>query len=277
MTKKVALIAIAGLSAELTEFAKTLSQEQIVAVNEMENDDQRVDYLSLLSEMNADVEILADTETTEIGFSDEGDNTPILTFGAEGDVKAGDRISGRLIGTLPIFTKEKKENWEVRMVKGVKYYFNYAFVIATTTGRKFAIFQSPMLRILGKVITPDTCNLERSPVSGRLLSKEPVTVQIQYDGKKTKAELEKDYGLKMEKGTEGHAFVVRLSKNAVIEKYAKGVLNWTRKPEPIVAAVDERDMFEVNDENYDLMNAAPEANTKALGGGEVAQIENHAH
>lgn len=191
----------------------------------------KLDLLHALEEMvednakisSADQEHAIDFEETSVTGKEDREDCLILKAGGIGLTK-GTTIIARFLGTMPMFTDKKKEYWTEVKIGDKKWYLNMYFKFATTSGKEFGIYQSPMLRILKKVFT--------NSATPNLVSVDPI-VRIEYFGEIESAErLKEEFNFELQKGNSAHAFRVYLNKDAKIDRYAVECVNYLRSPVP---------------------------------------------
>lgn len=194
-------------------------------------ENEKLDLLAAIEEMQNDVEVIGkasgeqviDFEETSVTGKEENEDCLILKAGGIGLTKRT-VIVARFLGTMPMFTDKKKEYWTEVKIGDKKWYLNMYFKFATTSGKEFGIYQSPMLRILKKVFT--------HTATPNLVSVDPI-VRIEYFGEIESAErLKEEFNFELQKGNSAHAFRVYLNKDAKIDRYAVECVNYLRSPVP---------------------------------------------
>lgn len=216
----------------------------------------KLELLATLEEMiednakisTADQEHAIDFEETSVTGKEDREDCLILKAGGIGLTK-GTVLIARFLGTMPMFTDKKKEYWKEVKIGEKKWYLNMYFKFATTSGKEFGIYQSPMLRILKKVFT--------HTATPNLVSEDPI-VRIEYHGEIESAErLKEEFNFELQKGNSAHAFRVYLSKDTKIDRYAVECVNYLRSPIPSQQAESStKDMSELEKMQLAFANQA---------------------
>lgn len=195
----------------------------------MTNEVETVDYnsVSLVSGQ--------DTELNSVEIQTE-EKYPIFSFGTEagpGVILPKGKIRGTFLGTVPMFSKTFKENWDELEVEGQVIYASKHFAFTDANGNKFGIFSSSNLWKLTKIPTA---------ISGKAF-KNP-TVEVEYVGKvEGRDVLEKEFGIKIQKGNSAHVFNVKT--DTQVDMTIEGCVNYLRNPIPSLGAKKEgRDAIE---------------------------------
>lgn len=154
---------------------------------------------------------------------------------------AGEHVEGKLIGTVPMFSMDFKENWEERLVDGKKVWFNQHYLFETSTGIKFGVHDArASLWLLEKISTSMTNPSIKNPY-----------VRIDYVGLiEGKERLEKEYNIKLTTGKEAHVCTIKTEKGTIMDTYAAGALNLTRDPRPNFGSEEKVDRFTQNERNF---------------------------
>lgn len=151
------------------------------------------------------------------------DQYPIFSFGTEageGVITPKNKVRGTFLGTVPMFSKTYKENWETLEVEGQTMYMSTHYAFEDAKGNKFGIFGSSTLWKLQKIPTAVTGKAFGNPL-----------VEIEYIGKiEGRDVLEKEYGIKLTKGNSAHVFDVKT--NVAVDPTVKGCINYLRNPTP---------------------------------------------
>lgn len=219
-----------NLTPKQTEILNGMNPDQKEKFDRM-NDSEKAELLSTLETLASDKEmILAATGDNAVEFEDvsvtggdEKDECPILRTGGIG-LTEGTVLVCMFLGSVPMFSQEKKEYWMEKKIGDKKWYFNLFFKFQTTDGKHFGIFQSPMLRILKKVYT--------HAATPQLVEKNPV-VKIEYFGEiESKERLKEEFNFELQKGDSAHAFRVQLSKGTKVDRYAIDCVNYLKSPIP---------------------------------------------
>jgi len=181
--------------------------------------------------------IVNDADLSALGLSEladenESDDYPILSLGdvvpvgeeaQPNTVYAGQTIVGELVGTVPMWSLEPKENWKEEEAEGRKYFtsLHYKF-INPKTGETFGLFSSSTLFNLQKIATSATDPMLKNPLVG-----------IKYLGKIVgKDRLKEEFNIEIKKGDSAHVCKLLLSKDTPIDTFAAGCVNYTRNPLP---------------------------------------------
>lgn len=148
---------------------------------------------------------------------------PIFSFGieaGEGVILPKNKIRGTFLGTVPMFSKTFKENWDEITENGQTVYMSTHYAFEDAKGNKFGVFGSSTLWKLQKIPTLATGKAFVNPL-----------VEVEYIGKVEGREtLEKEYGIKLTKGNSAHVFDVKT--NAHVDPTVKGCINYLRNPVP---------------------------------------------
>lgn len=175
--------------------------------------------------VNFDDVALVSGEATSLKAVDleQSEKYPIFSFGQDkkaGVINEGQKIRGRFLGTVPMFSKDFKENWDTLEVDGKTIYMSSHYAFEDANGKKFGIFASSTLWKLQKIPTA---------VSGKAFSN-PL-VEVTYVGKVEGRDVLKElYGIELTKGNSAHIFDV-LCENTV-DMTVKGCINYLRNPVP---------------------------------------------
>lgn len=208
---------------DFAEYAvsKNLSEDQIEKLESM-TAEERQEHLAILvqAELDGDALNFVDVETDEL------DNMKVFTVG---DLVPGQILSGRYLGVRHIFSKKLKENWkEFVAADGTVYYYNAIYVFEGITDKKeWGIFKSPTLNLLEKMTTLASGSGKKNPA-----------VKLTYIGKiEGRDVLERDYKLKITKGTSAHVFKVQHEPNTEILKFeVKGIVCSLNSPLPMTSS-----------------------------------------
>jgi hypothetical protein len=218
------------LSAKQQSILDNMNPDEKEGFNKL-TDSGKVELLETLEAIQADAEKFDSNEDklavelSEVSTTggSEHDEYPILKAGDLG-LKEGTKIVALFEGTVPMFTKTKKENWKSKKIEGVVWYFNYHFRFSRMDGKKFGIFASPMLKILKKTFTHSA--------TPNVVEKNP-EVKIEYFGLIESIErLKEEFNFELQTGDKAHAFRVYLPKTARIERYAVDCVNYLKNPLP---------------------------------------------
>jgi len=154
---------------------------------------------------------------------------------------AGESLTGIFKGTVPMYSSEPKENWEERMIDGKKWFYSEHFLFEDQNGKQFGVHGGASLWRLSKTATSATKPTIKDP-----------TVKVEYiDLIVGKERLEKEFGIKITAGNKAHVAKLLMSKDAVVNEYASGVINFTRKPVPMVGKSDKVDDYTQGLRNYE--------------------------
>lgn len=187
--------------------------------------------------VGAGVVMSGDIDLSAMGLADfsaeaQRDDYPILSFGGDleagkprevNTIYAGDVIIGKLVGTVPMWSLEPKENWKEEEAEGRKYWTSLHYKFKNVkTGEEFGVFNNSTLFNLQKILTSSSSPELADP-----------TVGITYIGKiEGKERLSKEFGIELTKGTSAHVTKLSLPKDVKIDAYQAGCVNYTRNPMP---------------------------------------------
>ena len=186
----------------------------------------------------------------------EAEEVPLLSFATENNplgIQAGEIIRGKLLGYMPIFSPEHKENWEKIICKetGEVFYKNGYFKFEAEDGSVFGLRDASALHKLKKIATMATDPLQY--VNPK--------IAVKYEGKFSKADAKKLYGIEMTQGKEIHVCTYNLGDAVVL--YTKGIVNYLDVPTPRVKSNDTRDAEQIAMDNYKAQ-AVANRNAQAL-------------
>mgnify|MGYP001235101543 CR=1 FL=1 len=155
---------------------------------------------------------------------------------------AGEKIGGEFLGTVPMYSSDMKENWEERIIDGKKWFYNEHYLFKNAAGKLFGVHASSSLWKLGKISTQAT--------SGSIPTNPKV--EITYVGLVVGKELlEQKYGIKIKTGNKAHVFEVRTSKDAYIDEFKPGTINYTRKPVPMTRNTEKLSALDQSLRNFE--------------------------
>jgi len=200
---------------------KAFSKEERASFDAIPTDAERKSMLMLMAGIMGSAN--AGVEIEEVKATGE-EQDPILAPSGLG-LKAGTTITARLLGTVPMFSTEPKENWEEKTIEGRLVFVNHYYRFEDlNTGSTFGIYKSPMLnKVLTKLPTK---------ASNKNVASNPI-VSLRYEGKiEDKEVLKTKYGFDLQKGTSAHAFVVGLEKGLTYDAYRRGIVNYLKSPIP---------------------------------------------
>jgi len=199
---------------------KAFSKEERASFDSLPSDIERKEMLIL---MGGIMGASSDVEVEQVSTQAD-DNCMILAPSGLG-LKAGTVITARLLGTVPMFSTEPKENWDKVEVEGKVVFVNRFYKFESLDGsRTFGIFKSPMLnKVLPKIPTKaSNPNVAINPV-----------IRIQYDGKIADKEvLKAEYDFELLTGKEAHAFRIAVEKGVTYDSYYRGAINYLKNPLP---------------------------------------------
>lgn len=191
----------------------------------MPSDEERKAYLDEILELSTTDDLGVEMEEDVIREED----VPIYPVG-RGPFRVGKTVKARFLGVRRIFSKEKKKHWDTRVVEGITFYINDAYIFEhPKTGKEFGLFESPMLkRVLRKTHTKaSNPNIERNPL-----------VAITYDGLITDpVKLKNEYNFELQEGDGAHAIrcAVEKAHKDLVTPYSTGTKCWLEAPLPKVS------------------------------------------
>lgn len=201
------------------------------------------------------IELAGSLVPTDLDFESADqveDQTPIIRFATEKHpegLKAGSTIVGKLLGYMPIFSPEAKENWTQKMFDGKVFYENGFFKFQKIDGSgTFGVYASASLWRLKKIATKATNPLRyENPI-----------VKIEYVGLVEGKDVLKDkYGIEITTGNSAHVCNILVGSGQKTENLMiKGIVNYLREPKPILASTDARADDAIANDNYAAQVAA---------------------
>jgi len=206
------------LNDEQKKLIKALSKEDQKLFNESSDAEKKGMLLAMEMKAQGQIEI-ANLKTVKM---DEEESTdPMIAVGNIG-FKAGDSITAKFLGTVPMFSKKEKANWDKVSFDGKIYYESSYYRFEKQDGTKFGVYAYSGLALLKKVHTQATNPNIKNPL-----------VSIKYIGHIEGKELLKEkYGITLTSGTSAHVFDLGVEADAQVERFAKGVLNYIKAPYP---------------------------------------------
>jgi hypothetical protein len=229
-------------------------------------DDKKVEMLELIQATAAPV--VVDLEFEDVGADEEEDIT-ILSSGGLG-CKAGTVFVAEFLGTMPMFSKAAKENWDEIEVEGVPIWVNHYYVFRNPkTGKKFGLYKAPFLnRVLPKVPTAATNPTIANPV-----------IKITYvDKVKGKDKLKELYDFELQSGNEAHVHLVQLPKGLRYDRYRSGFCNYLRPAVPAIKGKEKLSLKEQMEKDWAQIENLNSGGQAQLGHvREQAAIETNAH
>lgn len=224
------------LTPELQKIHKGLDEKDLKAFSRLRSDEEKVNYLQTIANLSKivadDADLFVDAE--EIGVEEEG--VVLLSAGGAG-LRAGQVITGEFLGTMPMWSTEKKANWKSDKIEGRSVWFNSNYRVKLKDGTIVGIFQTPSLSVLKKVPTLATKSAARNAlpfdmINGVKTLRNP-RVRIEYVGLIEGAErLKAEYNMEITDGDKAHVFKVGFEKGFVFNRYVKGIVNLMKTPKP---------------------------------------------
>ena len=213
--------------------------------------------------VGSDVVVSNDAALAALGLTEhvlevQTDDYPILSFGdvvAAGEVAqpntiyAGQTVVGHLVGTVPMWSLEPKENWKEEEAEGRKYFTSLHYKFIGQDGKAFGLFSSSTLFNLQKILTSST-----DPVLGNPL------IGVKYLGKIVGKEiLAKEHNIELTKGDSAHVCKILTPAGLVIDPYISGCINYTRNPMPNFGTKVKVSKIEQAKQNFARIEAMREA------------------
>jgi len=257
----------------MTELKLTANQEALVKAMQKEekkvfdglNDRDKISYLTQLEVMQESERI--DRERMSfVADEEEKLSYPIVRVANEKNplgLKAGQTITGKLLGYVPMFSDTPKENWRERKHNGKTFYESGHFLLERESGEKFGIYNYPTLAILRKI---------RTNYSNPKIEINPL-VSLKFVGKVSKDEASKKYDFDMKKGEETDMFEVSVEKGVKFDRYESGIVNYVpnRPPVPTFITKESRDSDTVAMDNWNKLETA-RGNIQIEGTSEAGRI-----
>jgi hypothetical protein len=210
---------------------------------------------------------LAELGLTEFSPETQVDDYPILALGGdvpatgreENTAYAGDTIVGFLVGTVPMWSLEPKENWKEEKAEGRTYWTSVHYKFIGKDGKTFGLFSSSTLFNLQKIATSATDPVLTNPLIG-----------VKYIGKiEGKEILKEQHGIEITKGNSAHVCKILTGKDVKIDPFMAGCVNYTRNPLPNFGSKEKLSKIEQAKANFAAIEArkaqrAEEASQKQL-------------
>lgn len=250
-----------NLTKEQTALIATIGKDEKKIFDKMK-DEQKISYLVQLETLS-----LSTTKRTgleDFDFTTDGlEDYPVFGVVTENNpmgIKKGQTIVGFLEGVVPMFSDKEKKNWDELTYNGKKYYESMHYRFRREDGTKFGIFGHSQLHPLKKV---------RTKSSDPAFANDPY-VEIDYTGLVEGKEKLKAMGIELRSGNSAHTFGIKFEKGVIVDRYAKGVLNYVKAPYPAFAdnAGDNNDPRAVAMNNWEKLQANKHAAQKVMIEGE---------
>lgn len=231
------------LSAGDAELIKGLSKEDLKEFNELSDAEKKGVLVALQMKKTGHKEV----EVTKLKMDEDQATDPMIAVNSLG-FKAGDTIVARFMGTVPMFSKEEKENWKKISYDNKIFFESSYFRFEREDGTTFGLYGYSGLAMLHKVHTKaNNPTLKQNPM-----------VSIKYIGLiEGKERLKAEFGITLTSGNSSHVFDLGIEKTAIVERYTKGVLNYLKAPFPTFAnsSDDQKDPHIIAQENWDRQQA----------------------
>lgn len=205
-----------GLSVEQLQLFNGLSVEDKTEIAELGEVALIVAAINTVASIQASNAQKVEVKTTKSLV----ENLTILSAGGFG-LRAGSEVSGFLLGTYHIFSKDFKENWSEFMDGDDLYYYNSLYKLRGVDGNLFGIWSYGTLSDLRKIPT----------FSSKTAAADPF-VKIKYQGKiEGRDVLKAQYGIELTKGNAAHVF--ETFTNVDFNRYESGIVNSINAPFPM--------------------------------------------
>ena len=227
----------ASIKEELKAVLARLTPDELVRFNATSGTDKKELFLEAVDARKSALDAFGDTEFESAPDGEDDIHIfAVPTANNAGDIKAGDVIVGELLGYMPMWSREKKKNWDKHdLPNGVIFYSSgYYRFRNPKTNVEFGIYSYSNLWELQKVPTLTT--------EGVLKPAKNPLVRIEYVGLVEGAENLAKYGVETDEGDTSHIFAIGYEKGLKVNKFQKGCINMMRSPLPNLGSKDKESL-----------------------------------